>query len=783
MMLAKRTIATLVAVTAMVGTMTSVSAEGRVDEMSADVDSLGKDIQTLEARYINPDLLENRYEVESRLNEGRVFYILKDWYRASVIFLDLVSNKKIKGTPAQRDALFYLADSLFMQDNVIGARRRFNELLGVGAGEYYQDSVKRLIEIASLTDDFTNVENLYKAARSRAGAAARPELTYVYGKSLFFRKKNADALRAFRSIPKDSEVYLQSLYFQGVLLAKEGSEAKDKGKLKSALASFGKVLELAGPRPTDLRIIELVELTHMSIGRVYYELEEWELAVDQYQYIERDSSYFDRSLYEVTWCFIRRGDIKKAQRNLDILILSAPDSALTPEARLLRGDLMLQLEAYGDAVATYQEVIDDYEPVKSRLEQIMNRQGGAKAYFDALVGRDVGRAESVEVPAVVAAWVNNDPRMARTLGVAKDLDTGRADIEDSLEIISELEDAINSRSKVDIFPELKEGWGRGLEVQSQFVSKKKQLIAMEAKTVLASASKDGRSRYASAREERKRLQKGYDAIPKSRSELGTRERGVKRQYADLETALYRLGYEIDSQRAQLVAMDKWLEDRKARGDEVPAEEERTIRESMKRHYKLVEELEVDRAKLRKIVRRSKAQTGINDDVAETEEETKKEYQAALASERAVLRDLRGSLSAGDRASVERMDEVHARILRHEARLESYFGKLNKIVNRKVDEIRRELDGERVRVAQYAEELNIYSGDSDSLAGDIAQNNFRRVEERFDDIILKADVGIIDVAWKRKEDRTARIRQLFDHKANDLETLDRNFRGVLEEEDE
>lgn len=781
MTLAKRTIAALIAVTA-VWTVSAAHADERVGTISSDVDSLGKDIQTLEARYINPDLLENRYEVESRLNEGRVFYILKDWYRASVIFLDLVSNKKIKGTPAQRDALFYLADSLFQQDNVIGARRRFNELLGVGAGEYYQDSVKRLIEIASLTDDFTNVENLYKAARARAGANARPELTYVYGKSLFFRNKTADALRAFRSIPTDSEVYLQSLYFQGVILAKEGAAKKDEGKLKSALAAFSKVLELAGPRPTDVRIIELVELTHMSIGRVYYELEEWELAVDQYQYIERDSGYFDRALYEVTWCFIRRGDVKKAQRNLDILILSAPDSALTPEARLLRGDLMLDLEAYGDAVATYQEVIDDYEPVKARLEQIMRRQGGAKAYFDALVGREVGRAESVEVPAVVAAWVNDDPRMARTLGVAKDLDTGRADIEESLEIISELEDAINSRSKVDIFPQLKEGWGRGLEVQSQFVGKKKQLIAIEAKLVLASASKDDRARYAEARNERKRLQKSYDSIPKSRSELNARERGVKRQYADLETALYRLGYEIDSQRAQLVAMDKWLEDRKARGEEVPPDEERTIRESMSRHYKLIEELEKDRATLRKIVRRSKAQTGINDDVAESEEETKKEYQAALAAERSLLRNLRAGLGGGDRQAVEAMDEIHARILRHEARLETYFGKLNKIVNRKVDEIRRELDAERIRVAQYAEELNIYSGDSDSLAGDIAQNNFRRVEERFNDIILKADVGIIDVAWKRKEDRTSRIRQLFDHKANDLETLDRNFRGVLSEED-
>jgi hypothetical protein len=212
---------------ALVLTCAPAWADERVDRISGEVDSLGRDIQTLEARYINPDLLEHRYAVESRLNDGRVFYVLEDWYRASVIFLDLVTNKKIEGTPAHRDSLFYLADSLFMQGNVLGARRRFNELLSIGADSYHQDSVKRLIEIASLTGDFTNVENLYRSARSRSGAGGRA-LTYVYAKSLFFRDRDRDALRAFRSIPEGSEIYPQALYFQGVILAKWGADKEDE---------------------------------------------------------------------------------------------------------------------------------------------------------------------------------------------------------------------------------------------------------------------------------------------------------------------------------------------------------------------------------------------------------------------------------------------------------------------------------------------------------------------------------------------------------------------------
>ncbi len=752
-----------------------------IERIGAEASELGAELEGLEARYINPKLLEYEYEIQTRLNDGLFLYLEAKYDKASIIFLDLVSNDRIKGTPAQRDALYYLADSLFMDKNFIGSRRHFNDLLSIGAGEYYQDAVKRLIEIASVTNDFDNVESLYKAARSRAGNRPSPDLVYAYGKSLFFQGQMDEAINVFRQIPSDAEIHVQSLYFQGVIQAQMGSKGGDEGRLRKALQTFAKVLETIGPKPSQAELYDLVELAHLSLGRVYYELGEYELAVDQYQYIERTSARFDRALYEVTWTFIRRGDLTKALQHLDILLLVAPNSALAPEARLLRGDLMLESEDYGEAVATYQQVIDDYEPVRAQLKGILGKDGGAKAYFDALVGRPVSGARSVEVPTIVEAWVDEDPKMARTLDVARDLDGSRQDIDESLEIIRELEDAINSRSKVDLFPELKEGWGRGLEVQARFITFKRQLLGMEAKMVLAVASGDEKARYKAARDERAKLQKAYELIPSSRAELAARERLVKTEYNNLETRVYRLGVELDSMRAQLVAMDKYMRDTKSQGSEMTAEDEATIRETMDQLVEAIELLETEREELRRMVRRSKTQTGINDDVAEQEEFIKKEYQAALAREREVLRSMRGKLGGADARRAASIDDIHARLLRSEARLETYFSKLNKIVTRKVKEIRRLIDVEKVRVAQYVDELDVYSGDSESLAGDIAMNNFQRVDEKFNELILKADVGIIDVAWKRKEDRSNRIKELFEHQSNDLKTLDQNFRGVLEDE--
>jgi hypothetical protein len=49
-------------------------------------------------------------------------------------------------------------------------------------------------------------------------------------------------------------------------------------------------------------------------------------------------------------------------------------------------------------------------------------------------------------------------------------------------------------------------------------------------------------------------------------------------------------------------------------------------------------------------------------------------------------------------------------------------------------------------------------------------------------VLKADVGIVDVAWSRKRERLDRIQQLSQQKAGELDALDRDFKLVLREVD-
>src|SRR5690606_40870878 len=61
--------------------------------------------------------------------QGEVQYLLGDWRTASIIFQDLVSDPESAKDPNHPEALFFLADALYQQGNLYGARIYLRELL------------------------------------------------------------------------------------------------------------------------------------------------------------------------------------------------------------------------------------------------------------------------------------------------------------------------------------------------------------------------------------------------------------------------------------------------------------------------------------------------------------------------------------------------------------------------------------------------------------------------------------------------------------------------------
>lgn len=83
--------------------------------------------------------------------------------------------------------------------------------------------------------------------------------------------------------------------------------------------------------------------------------------------------------------------------------------------------------------------------------------------------------------------------------------------------------------------------------------------------------------------------------------------------------------------------------------------------------------------------------------------------------------------------------------------------------------------------KYEAEVAAVSSNAKQLVGRIAYDSFRRVRRQFYDLVLKADVGVVDVAFTEKQDKTTAIQKVSAQKADALRALDADFRGVLAED--
>jgi len=95
-------------------------------------------------------------------------------------------------------------------------------------------------------------------------------------------------------------------------------------------------------------------------------------------------------------------------------------------------------------------------------------------------------------------------------------------------------------------------------------------------------------------------------------------------------------------------------------------------------------------------------------------------------------------------------------------------------------LRARVQGERRLMQDYSGDLGGVQDETKNLVGRIAFKSFRDVRAQFYRLVLKADVGIIDVAWQRKRERVEKIQQLSAQKAADGAAMEEEFRGVLRE---
>lgn len=701
--------------------------------------------------------LERRYEFTARLSDGQLYFLTRDYDRAAMVLLDLVEQPRSQTHPGYRDALFYLAESLYRTRNDRAASRYYEQVLVRGTRAQQQQAVARLLDIALRNQNREDARRHLERARQLYGQGADPALIYAVGRYYYRVESYDEARSAFGRVSPDAAEFLRARYHIGVIDTR-------RGKLDDALTAFRAVVD--APRFSgegDPQVDENVRHQAMlAIARLHYERGRLDMAVDAYNLIPRESPLFDEAMYESVWISIKDQDWEQALRKLEILLISQPDVTRNPDARLLQGKLLLMLGRYGEATEVFDALNREFEAIRVEMSAVAGPGADLEAHFNTLIGANIAEFDLESfLPERAAAFAGPDAESAKALGLVSDLAAQRRDVEESKRTLDRLEVALTSDSRVEIFPRLHEGWLRSVEARHRVVELRSR-INEEAAARLAARPAD----YAELREARINWAERYDRIPKSKLELQARDARVDDEMADLDRVAFEVGLQIRAVDAQLVAIDKYVRDAAGEGPTRPGDQ--AARSQVEREMAHTKALRAELVELQQAIEAERLQVGVNDYASREDDRIRRRFLDAVEAEANWLARNGVQIDPALRARLDAIDRVAADFQR----------RAQGLVDERIEAIRRQIERERRNVVGYAVDLEGYTGATESLGGAIAARGFRHVFDRVADILLQADVGLLDVVWKNKQDKSDQIGELRERQREEYRTLEGNYTEVV-----
>lgn len=751
------------------------------NEVDSEIAGMQADLRTIEDGYavtVAPEV----GKVERRLREGEIHFLLKDYLRAAIVLLDVVEDEQYQGHPKMDEARFLLAEALRESRNFAGARAYYEALAPKVRGERLEDVVLGLLQIAGATNRFEDVD-VYVERLRQTGTLSRPDVDYIYGKMLFksgFQEPDqmVKAYEVFSKIPAGNSVSARAAYYAGVALVQ-------LGRYEQAITQFEQALGRIGGRDEDQPLRELV---YLSLGRLYQELGDVTKSADAYQEISQDSPYFSDMLYEVAWAHVTDGRLAedpeeekaaytRALRAVELLMATAPTSRLYPEARILQGNLQIRLGARETAYDTFQTIIDEYGGARDKIDRMVEDRADAKQFFRELLAADLDDIEAQAVlPPLAVTWALEEEDMERAVAMERDLTESQQFLEESRDLVDTLEAALASEQRFNMFSGLQEARSKAIGLENRVLDARRRLLELERRVVRPYMSAEQQSAVDEANVEGRALEREIEKLPQTEEQVDATRDDIRVAYVGASREAHRLRPRLSGMRAQLVAVELWLRDN---GGDLNAEERAMMDSRLAEARAETRALEEQLAALEREIRLAAEVVG-GDAGRGRAQELAARYRSVREREETLLREARRSVPAELQGILQRIDQQRAALDGVDQRLASMQDDLDGQVRSRVDELRYSIAQEVAKLDAYEREQSTLTSETQALLGPVADRTLVAVGQHFKDLVLKADVGIIDVAWARKQQETEKVNELIREQQRRNQELEAEFSEFLKE---
>ena len=702
-----------------------------------------------------------------RVLDAEMLFKLKNYNEAATILLDVV--EKYPDAQGGDDALVLLGESLFQEKDYNSARHYLEIAVKKNSGSRLeQRALQRLVEVSLHTEDFSQVDDYLKRLQNIPFDQLEPSVPYVRGKYAFFRDRLDDAISTFASIPTTSPYFLQARYFIATALVKKGDQV-------SALAGFDAIVR-AHPRSDTEK--EIQDLARLAIGRLNYEHDQFEKAREAYNLIPQQSLHFEEALNEQAWTSIKAKDFKSAYRALDLILLQNPDSPQAPELRLLMGNLHVRLGNFSLANEAFMQARDQLDPLYKQLDETLTKCKADPTYYDSLIGKGMDKFDiSVFMPKLAVKWVKADPAVARLVVLTDDVSELQRGIKDSEQTLARLELAVGGQLKVGIFPDLAAVRTRTSEILNQLVEMRRRFIG-KMRTLTAGALSEGdKARLEQLAVERAMAEKELEGLPLTATALRDREKKAHSALDQLDGQASELNVMVQGMEAELVAIEQYFI--KSRADQKIKPEELIQPVASMRDG--IAELRASNDHIRNAIAEAAREATVGAATGDQDRGAIATLVDSMKKERAVFQGARARLSADDQHDFDAMASLLERADGVQAHLAELDGKIEASAQRRLGELKQQLLAEKNNLQAANAQLGGIVSESQSLGGGLAFAMLSKATDRFYDLVVQSDVGLVDVAWGLKDQRTSTVSKLINQQKLELKTIEEDFRPLLEEE--
>ena len=753
------------------------SQPDQVRGLENDAGNIKTDVVNIDETLKAAVLRERRFPLDKRFVDAQIAYERGNLGVSSVLLTDLVTNPEFQKSRDYGQGLFMLGDCMFRTRNYMGARRYLDAIARSPNSPYFQQALQQLADIAVRLHRIDDVEMYAKRLDGLPQDKRKSELSYQFGRAFFSAKAYARAESFLRAVgPEDKRWPAARFYLGAINVANK--------RLDAAINNFVDVATAATATDEARRPEQTVlDYANVALGRLLLQAKRYEESAKYYKAVDRNSVLYEEALYESAAAHVAAARVKsdrvaaaaetrKALEALDILLLTVSDDGVAVQAAVLRGRINMIDKQYDQADAAYQDVVERFGAITQELNQFARDDKNLENFFNWLLNR-ASEEYTVARPVSerVAKYIEKDEDMQRVVSLFDDMAAERADVKESDKLARTIDAALREASRLDMFPELKDAWMRISEDQNRTVDVGRRSVEMLRSLAYEGMSPEEKAKADVALEQRQKWQEAFAKVPPTKGDYILRQTRVSGDFQRLSGDLSENRLLLEQLKLNAQGVAKMLNDRLyGDGGIVMAKDQENeirarlneVNDEVRRIFRELEELNTN-------FEVASQAFGAGDKVSNDENMIRLRLLAAQRFEQdGYIAALQRIGQQGD--LITRLTSVRAELDKLTASMADLLGTIASRANERISGMMVVLGQEKRNIAEYQVTVRTYEDDSRAMARQVGYGLIRAAQNRLSEIVLEADLGRVDVAWMRKQEKADAIKQLQEERNGKLKTL-------------